>query len=138
MRTFKVWPIVTVCFFASAIPLQAAAQQPGKVDAPPPRLEKLEEGEAPGLTVRPGSERQITEKRQQGKVTEVKVTSGGSTYYLKPNTPAGSAVPGDAQSDISRPAQWHVMEFDLNRPKDPKEAAAAPTPVALPVAPPKK
>ncbi|MDB5763379.1 MAG: hypothetical protein JWQ21_2374 [Herminiimonas sp.] len=124
MRTFKAWPAVIVCVAAAfAIPLQAAAQQPSK-DVPPPKLEKLEEGDAPAVTI-PGSaaDRQITEKREQGKVTSVKVKSGNSTYYLKPNTPAGSAVPGDAQSDTMRPAQWQVLEFDLNRVPDPKKAA---------------
>jgi hypothetical protein len=105
--------------------LPAFAQQAAGAANPPPRLEKLEEGEAPAVTVRPpGSERQITQKREQGRVTEVKVKSGNSTYYLKPNVPAGSATPGDAQSDTTRPAQWRVLEFDWKREEDKKAAAA--------------
>ncbi|MES2537197.1 MAG: DUF2782 domain-containing protein [Pseudomonadota bacterium] len=138
MTLSKVWTIVTLCFLAAAIPLKASAQQPGTVDAPPPKMEKLEEGEAPGITPRVSpSAPQITETRKQGKVTEVKVNTGRSTYYLKPNTPAGSAVPGDAQSDVTRPAQWRVMEFDLNRPKE-ANATAAPAPATLQPAPAKK
>ena len=103
------------------MPLLVGAQQP-------PVLEKLEEGEPPAITIRkPDTEKQITEKRQQGKVTEVKVKSGKSTYYLKPADPAGSAMRGDGQSDEIRAAQWPVLEFDMGvkKKKAAEEAAAA-------------
>lgn len=126
---------VAACVAACAIPLLAAAQQ-----APtPPRLEKLEEGEAPAITIRkPDSERKVTEKRVQGKVTEVKVQSGKSKYTLKPNAPAGSALPGDAQSNVTRPPQWQVKEFDMGRVKQQQaqQAGAASTPVPPPAAAP--
>lgn len=120
MRTFKLWPLVAVCVAAFATPLTASAQK--QADAPlPPKLEKLEEGEAPAITIRkPGSEKKITEKRDKGKVTEVKVQSGKSTYYLKPNDQPGSAQPGDAESSATRAAQWQVLEF--GNPKTVKEA----------------
>lgn len=112
MRTFKVWPIAVVCLAGSGALLQARAQQGRQPADAPPRLEKLEEGEAPGITIRkPEGARKITETRKQGKVTEIKVNSGNSTYYLKPNSPAGSALPGDAQSSSMRAAQWEVLEF---------------------------
>jgi hypothetical protein len=103
------------------MPLLVGAQQP-------PVLEKLEEGEPPAITIRkPDTEKQITEKRQQGKVTEVKVKSGKSTYYLKPADPAGRALRGDGQSDEIRAAQWPVLEFDMGvkKKKAAEEAAAA-------------
>ncbi|CAN5152489.1 hypothetical protein BH11PSE11_BH11PSE11_32350 [soil metagenome] len=99
----------------------------------PPKLEKLDEGEAPAITIRnPDASKKVTEKRQQGKVTEVKVQSGKSTYYAKPNQPAGSALPGDAQSNTNRAAQWQVMEFGKG--KEGKEAAPPPAlpPAAVP------
>ena len=132
MHTFKVWPIVAVCVAAFAAPLPAGAQQ--EAAPPPPKLEKLEEGDAPAITIRkPGSEKKITEKRERGKIKEVKVQSGKNTYYLKPNEPAGSALPGDADSTTTRPAQWQVLEFG-----GPKSAKEVEPPQTLEPAPPKK
>jgi hypothetical protein len=128
MRTFEVRHIVIACIAAYAMPLQVCAQQSADIAPPPPQMQKLEEGEAPAVTIRKPEERsKITEKRAPGgKVTEVKVTNGKSTYYLKPNDPAGSATPGDAQSNATRAAQWEVMEFDLGRrAQKEKEAQAA-------------
>lgn len=114
----------------------AAAQQASA----PAKLEKLEEVDAPPVTIRGGSrganERQITQKREQGRVTEVKVKSGNNTYYLKPNPPAGTASPGDARSDMTRPAQWKVMEFDWNNEQEKKTAQAKAATVPPPPAPP--
>ena len=114
------------------MPLLADAQQP-------PKMEKLEEGEAPAITIRkPDTEKKITEKREKGKVTEVKVQTGKSTYYLKPNEAPGNAVPGDAQSNENRGAQWSVHEFDLGRKKkavkQPADVPAEPIPPTPPSA----
>lgn len=120
MRKIKYWSILTICALAGAAPILAIAQQQSA--PPPPRLEKLEEGSDPGITIRkPEGEKKITEKREQGKVTEIKVQSGKSAYVLKPNEPAGSAVPGDAESSGNRAAQFQVLEFGA--PKTGKEAA---------------
>lgn len=109
---------------ACAMPLWSYAQQ--QVPQTPPVLEPLEEGEEPGVTIRKeDGEREITEKRQGGKVTEIKVKSGKSTYYLKPNDQAGSAQPGDAQGSLTRPPQWKVKEFELGAPKESREAQTA-------------
>lgn len=119
MRSSKAWITAASAFAACVTPLLVGAQQP-------PVLEKLEEGEPPAITIRkPESEKQITEKRQQGKVTEVKVKSGNSTYYLKPADPAGSAMRGDGQSDEMRAAQWPVLEFDMGAKKKKETEAAA-------------
>jgi hypothetical protein len=116
--------------WASCLP--AGAQQAAETPAPP-KLEKLEEGNAPAVTIRGSTDEQkITQKREQGRVTEVKVKTGNSTYYLKPNVPAGSATPGDAQSDTTRPAQWQVLEFDWKREQDKKAAAAQAATVPAP------
>ncbi len=134
MRTLKVWPALAACIAAYAISLPSAAQQQTGNPPPPPKLEKLEEGEEPAVTIRkPEQERQISEKRAPGgRVTEVKVTTGGSTYYLKPNDPAGSAVQGDAQSNQFRAPQWEIKQFDLNRPQEKKEAQAEAASVPAP------
>lgn len=146
MRIPKVWQIAAVCVAAYALPLSASAQQLSETAPPPPRLEPLEEGEAPAITIRkPDTGAQTTEKRAPGgKVTEIKVISGDSTYYLKPNDPAGSALPGDAQSNQFRAPQWQVLEFDVAGSKEAKEGeaeqatAATPAPPAPSPAPDKK
>lgn len=140
MRSLTLPTLAAALVAAFAISLPASAQPRAGNDAPrPPQLEKLEEGEEPAVTIRrPEQERATTtEKRAPGgKVTEVKVTTGGSTYYLKPNDPAGSAMPGDAQSNSARAAQWEVKTFDLLPHRDlaeeaaAREAAAAPAPPA--------
>ena len=136
MRT----PLLLTAFslmFAASLP--ASAQQPrGRADAPPPpQLEKLEEGEAPAVTIPGGGqpERSITEKREQGRVTEVEVRTGRSTYVVKPLNPAGSALPGDTQANTNRAAQFRVKEFDLSKPEDLKPQAQPQVPQA-PAAPP--
>ncbi len=117
MRTFRVWPVAAAVVAALAIPLPAVAQQQPNAAPPPPKLEKLEEGEPPAVTIRQRERRaKITQKRAPGgKVTEVKVSTGGSNYVVKSNDQAGSALPGDAQSSTMRPAQWEVLEFDLGK-----------------------
>lgn len=119
---------MAICIGAYAAPLLANAQQASA--PPPPKLEKLEEGEPPAVTIRkPEGEKKITEKRKQGKIKEVKVQTGKSTYYLKPNEPVGSALPGDAESSSNRGAQFQVLEFGT--PKPPKKVTAQP-PVLAP------
>jgi hypothetical protein len=123
-----------------------SAQQPSRDAPPPPKLEPLEEGEAPPITIRKPEERaRIEEKRAPGgKVTEIKVTSGNSTYYVKPNDPVGSAAPGDGESPTNRGAQWEVLEFNLGGSREAKRAetgdaaAAVPPDVPAPSAPAKK
>ena len=128
MRTLKAWPMFAACI-AAALPLASSAQQQsGNTAPPPPQLEKLEEGEDPAVTIRqPDSQRARTvEKRAPGgKVTEVQVTSGKSTYVLKANDSSGSALPGDTQGSFLRAPQWEVLQFDLGRPNEGKEAKEA-------------
>ncbi len=140
MRTLKVWPIFTACVAAYAIPLAVHAQQ-ASGDAPP-QLEKLEEGEAPVVTIRrPDQQGSVVEKRERGGiVSEVQVNRGNSTYYLRPNTQAGSAMYGDGQSNNLRAPQWRIGEFDLRRSDQDREAEAraagsTPPPPAMPAPP---
>ena len=121
---------------AIALLLMSGAYAQGSAVAPePPRLEKLEEGEAPAVTIpaKP-SEQQIVEQRDHGQVKQVRVTSGGSTYYVKPNQPKGSALPGDLQSTANQPAQWQVLEFYTRRKDEQDQPGSAANP-AVPAAP---
>jgi len=128
LHTLRFWPIVIVCMAAYAVPQLAGAQQAANPAPPPPQTQPLNEGEAPTITIRkPGEEEQpITQKKQQGKVTEVKVRSGGSTYYLKPNEQPGSTLPGDVESKSMRGSQWQVLEFDMKPQKDQKQVDQVP------------
>lgn len=131
MRRFQAQAVLAGCIAILAVPLSAIAQEAAA--PPPPQLERLEEGEEPAVTIRPPQrEQRITQKRAPGgKVTEVQVTSGGSTYYLKANDQAGSTLPGDAQSNLIRAAQWLVLEFDAYPTEEERQAqvqAAAETP----------
>ena len=144
MRTLMAMVVAATSIAAATLPLSALAQQSnGNGDAPPsrpPQLQPLEEGEEPAVTIRPPDNKgKISEKRAPGgRVTEIKVTSGGSTYYLKPDMTAGSTLPGDAQSSGLRAAQWEVLQFDLSPSQDAKEAEAVQTNAtdAAPVPPP--
>ena len=139
MRTLMAMVVAATGIAAAALPLSALAQQSNDNGPPqrPPQLQPLEEGEEPAVTIRPPDTKgRISEKRAPGgKVTEIKVTSGGSTYYLKPDVAAGSTLPGDMQSSGLRAAQWEVLEFDLSRSKEAKEVDAV-QPDAAPVPPP--
>jgi hypothetical protein len=113
-RISTLWPALLLTLgahgaFAQSTPSQA-----------PPKLEKIEEIADDPITVtaKPGQESKITEKRDNsGNVTEATVKSGPSTYTLKPNRPAGTALPGDIMSGNNRGPQWTVMEFDIGKKK---------------------
>jgi hypothetical protein len=118
-----------------ALPQLATAQQ-GTVEEIPPRLEKLEEGQPPSAgSHRTQVDARITEQRERGQVTSIEVQNGSSTYYLKPNMPAGSAFSSDTQMPSTRGAQWQIFEFDWNRePKKNRGAAAHAKTIAPPPA----
>lgn len=113
-RNSKLWQILLLSL--SALAASAHAQSPSEA---PPKLEKIEEVADDPITVnaKPAAEKKITEKREGGRVTEVKVKSGKSSYTLKPNNPAGSALPGDAVGSANRGPMWTVKEFDLGKKK---------------------
>lgn len=139
MRPFRMRPsFLLPCLLGlAALPALAQVRTPPATDVPPPQMEKLEEGEQPAITIRkPGGEAEITQKREQGRVTEVKVKRGNNEYYAKPNVPAGSALPGDVQSNDTRPAQWKVGEFGKVPPQPVEpEQTLQPNPAAAPAAP---
>ena len=106
---------------AAPKPGAPAVRPPVPSDAPPAPLQKLEEGQDPGITVRPsGPDRGTADQRDNaGRVTETEVKTGSTTYYVRPNNQVGNAMPGDQQSSGNRAAQFKVKEFDLGRKKVP-------------------
>ncbi len=137
LRSSIAWNAALLCLLAHAG--SALAQTPS---AAPPKLERIEEGSDTPITVtaKPKADQKVTEKKEQGKVTEIEVQSGKSHYVMKPNTPAGSALPGDAMAAKVRAPQWQVMEFDIGNKKKQKEkdeeAAAAVAAGSAPPPPP--
>ena len=133
LRTSPLWKILSLCLIAHA---GAAFAQTKPADAPPkpseapPKLEIIDAAPAPrpNVNVTPKSAKsgtRITEKKEGGRVTEVKVQAGPSNYTMKPNTPAGNAQVGDAQGgNAIRPPQWTVLEFGKGKKKPVEEAAA--------------
>ena len=151
LRTSSLWKILSLCLiaqagaaFAQSTPAQTPARTPAQAQAPakpseaPPKLEIIEPSmpSRPTINATPKSARggtKITEKKEGGRVTEVKVQAGRSNYTMKPNTPAGNAQIGDVQSgNAIRPPQWTVMEFGPGKKKTAEgtavETADAPPP----------
>ncbi len=130
-------PLWLLAHAGMAMAQQSATTPP----ATPPKLERIEEGSDVPITVTPPKSSQgnkITEKKENGRVTEATVKSGPSTYTMKPNTPAGNAQPGDLVSNGIRAPQWTVLEFDLSKKKktdkeDVPQEAPVPPPPPMPV-----
>jgi hypothetical protein len=125
MYTIKVRHLAACVAVSTLLPLHAHAQ-PAPGDAPP-RLERLEEGQAPETAPAPAQpqDRIIERRARGGQVTEVEVSKGGSNYVVKPNEQAGNALPGDLQSNRNRGAQWQVFGFDLKREQEKGPAGPA-------------
>ncbi len=138
LRTTSVWKALLLGLLAQGS-LAQAQQTP---TTPSPKLERIEEGsDIPAtITSKDRSPVKVTEKRDGGRVTEVEVTSGKSTYTMKANPAGAVAQPGDPASGTLRPPQWKVLEFDLFRKKQTEreaaEAAAAGVTAEAPPPPP--
>lgn len=111
------------------------SQQSKPSDAPP-KLERLDDSNlAPAIATPRANEPKISEKRENGRTTEVKVKSGKSSYTMKGTNPAAGSSGLDANGSALRGPQWQVGEFDLNKKKKAASEAAAET-EAAPVPPP--
>jgi hypothetical protein len=134
-RTSSVWKILLLGMLAH-VSLAQAQQTPSSA---PPKLERIEEGSDTPITVTPQqrSGKKIVEHREGGRVTEVQVTTGKSSYTMKANPPGAVSQPGDTAGGTLRPPQWKVLEFDLfkKKQKELDEAAAAATAAAPPPPP---
>jgi hypothetical protein len=138
-RTSTCLKTLTLCLLAHA-GMAGAQQQPTQPQPTdkPPKLERIEPGsDVPATTIPSKRGTQITEKKQNGQTTEVDVTAGGSHYTMRPNTPAGNAQPGDANSSAIRAPQWQVLEFDMNAKRKAAGASTegAPAPAEAPPPP---
>lgn len=133
-RTVRVGTILLLGMLAHASFAQAQ-QTPSSA---PPQLDRLEEGAQAPITVTPQQRgpAKITEKREGGRVTEVEVKTGKSSYTMKANRPDAIAQPGDASSGALRPPQWKVLEFDLFKKKQAERAEADAAAAAAPPPPP--
>ena len=142
-RTTTVGKILLLGMLACASLAQAQqaqqSQQPSS--SAPPKLERIEEGTDTPITVTPQqrSGAKINEKREGGRVTEVQVTTGKSSYTMKGAVPGSVAQTGDATGSTLRPPQWKVLEFDLSKKKqkegedaDAATADAPPPPLPAP------
>ena len=127
---------------ASLVQAQQAQQAQQTPSSAPPKLERIEKDSDTPITVAPPqrSGADINEKRDGGRVTEVQVTTGGSSYTMKGAEPGSVAQTGDATGSTLRPPQWKVMEFDFfkKKQKEGEEAdagkASAPPPPPPPAA----
>lgn len=95
-------------------PLAPLSAQP----APPASAAHAGVGEAPPIIIRQQKDgaNTITERVVRGRVTEIRVDRGANAYFLEPNNPPGSALPGDAEAPVIRAPQWRLFEFDMKRP----------------------
>jgi hypothetical protein len=126
-RITSVWKLLALGLLAHA-GLAQAQQTPSSA---PPKMERVEEGNAAPATPPPRNGTKIVEKREGGRITEVQVTSGKSSYTMKAVPPDAVGQTGDAATSTLRPPQWKVLEFDIGRKKPGEaaaEAAAAPPP----------
>jgi hypothetical protein len=128
VRTTSVGKILLLGMLAHAS-LALAQQAQQTPSSAPPKLERIEEGTDTPITVTPQqrSGAKINEKREGGRVTEVQVTSGKSSYTMKGAAPGSVVQTGDATGSTLRPPQWKVMEFDLfnHKQKQQKEGEGA-------------
>jgi hypothetical protein len=132
LRTPVLLKLLSLCLLAHA-GLATAQQKPSEA---PPKLEIIEPGSDTPVTVTPPKTggAKVSEKKEGGRVTEVKVKTGkGGGYTMKAANPAATAHPGSTQSSTLNPPQWSVLEFDLSKKKktskeDVPEPAPAPPP----------
>jgi hypothetical protein len=107
--------------------LSIAVQAQSTPASSPPKMEKIEEIPDSGITIskpEPAKSKMV-EKRVNGKVTEVQVKSGKSSYTVKANPEVGNAPKGTVQGDANRAAQWTILEFGGK--KESKEVETIPT-----------
>lgn len=109
-------------------PARAADQQaqPTPADIPSAVQSADQPGDS-GVTIKPGeSQTQVTEQRQNGQVTQIKVKKGkNNTYVIRPGQGGRDAA---SLGTHTNPAQWVVKEFGPG--KEPKKDKAAPPPPA--------
>lgn len=131
----KLLPLLLLASAGTAL----AQQKPADT---PPKLEVIEEGSDTPIVVTPPKTggAKITEKKDGGRTTEVKVKTGKSAYTMKGAHPGAVNERGNATGSTLGTPQWQVLEFDLNRKKktDKEDVPAADAPPPPPPAQPAK
>lgn len=118
----SLWPALALLLFAASAGAQTTT---------PPKLDPIEDAgdSAVNIAAKPSNEAKVSEHREQGVVKEIKVTSGPSTYYIHPNQPSGTSLPGDATSSTATHGpQWKVLEFGGPKKKQLPEEDASDVP----------
>ncbi len=111
MRTLFDFRIIFICMALMVQPF-ALAQSPANNPEQTDEMELVDEVEQPTITIRkPDAKREITERREQGVVKEIKVQTGVSTYYLYPKKALGGEF--DDVTSKNQPAMWRIHEFDV-------------------------
>ena len=130
LRTPVLLKFLSLCLLAHA-GLAMAQQKPSEA---PPKLDVIEQGSDTPITVTPPKSggAKVTEKKEGGRVTEVKVKTGKSSYTMKAGNPAATSHPGATQSSALKPPQWSVLEFDLGKKKKTDSEVPEPTPAPPP------
>lgn len=134
MKTITTTSALVASLFWLVLPASAQSNSSASAKASAPvNLEKLEDTPEPELKIAPAksNETKIRQRGVNGKVEEVEVTSGKSTYRLKADPELGGAQRGTLQGSNNRPARWTVFEF--NNKKSTKDVEAkTKLPPALP------
>lgn len=110
--------------------LAAAAQEPAR-DAPE-QIERLEDDGHGTITVRPQQEgATVLEKRAYGgRLQEIRVTSGNSTYFIRPQGPLTSFAPPEPTGSANRAVQWEILQFEWG--STPRQDGAGAATVSVP------
>ncbi|MET0264762.1 MAG: hypothetical protein ABW202_04040 [Duganella sp.] len=103
----------------------------------PPKLDKIEEFSDDAVNIKSNQSQQGTQindrRDNNGNIVETNVTSGPSTYKVRPVHPAGVGPVGEGPGPAIRGAQWTVMEFGPGKKKKAEDDSAdAPPPPAPP------
>lgn len=117
----------------------ALAQEVQDEAASAEAVEVIDEVDQPAITIRkPEVTDEISETREGGETTEIKVKSGPSTYYLYPSG-ARHAAPSVHERGTMRPAMWKVYQFDIgeaDQDKRTKKQESKMDPLNVPALPP--
>lgn len=115
------------CLMAGAFVPAALAQERRPAGLQP--IEEVDERPVPSGAAQAPRNTEGETRLPGGRVTEIEVNRGTSTYYLRPQTAAGGV-----QRDSGRTVQWNVFNFDLPARRSERSTAAPDS--AAPVPPP--
>jgi len=129
----KLLPLLLLAAAGTAL----AQEKPAET---PPKLDVIEEGSDTPIVVTPPATggAKITEKKDGGRTTEVKVKTGKSAYTMKGAHPSAVNERSSGTGSTLGTPQWQVLEFDLSRKKKTDKEAVPAAEAPPPPAPPAK